>query len=203
MVGNARGPYRTGIRTRAQIVVAATEVFGNVGFHAGSVRMIADRVGTSPATVMQHFGSKEGLLTAVIEDWSAQTRLALGATDLRGLAYLERLDGLMPFHYAHRGLQTLFTTLTAEAVPPEHPAHDFIQQRYARTLSDWSGELRWAVDHGETAPMDDAQIHTEIRLLIATADGLELQWLLDPTFDLAGTFRDYLHETLARWRTHS
>src|SRR6478609_7300154 len=66
---NQRGPYRTGIRRREQIVEAATEVFAESGYAGGSIRAIAVRAGITNATLLQHFGSKEGLLQAVLEDW--------------------------------------------------------------------------------------------------------------------------------------
>ena len=69
----ARGPYRTGIRRREQIVATAISVFGEYGFAGGSIRTIADRVGVSHATLLQHFGTKEGLLTAVLQEWDRQT----------------------------------------------------------------------------------------------------------------------------------
>ena len=55
-----RGPYRTGIRRREQIIDAATAVFAEYGYAGGSVRTIAERVGVSPASLLQHFGSKKG-----------------------------------------------------------------------------------------------------------------------------------------------
>ena len=61
----ARGHYRKGIKRRQDIVKAASEVFAEFGYSGGSIRTIADRVGASPATLMQCFGSKEGLLAAV------------------------------------------------------------------------------------------------------------------------------------------
>ena len=64
---NARGPYRTGIRRREQIIATAITVFGEYGYAGGSIRTIADRVGVSHVTLLQHFGTKEGLLTAVLQ----------------------------------------------------------------------------------------------------------------------------------------
>ena len=82
-----RGPYRTGIRRREQIIGAAIAVFGEYGYAGGSIRTIADRVGVSHATLLQHFGSKEGLLTAVLEEWDRQTVEARLA-DVSGLGLL-------------------------------------------------------------------------------------------------------------------
>jgi len=50
----------------AQIVTAATEVFGAQGFAATSVADVAARAGISKPLIYQYFGSKEGLFTACL-----------------------------------------------------------------------------------------------------------------------------------------
>src|SRR3954453_11537355 len=103
----ARGPYRTGVRRRGQIVAPAMQVFAEHGFAGGSIRTIAERAGVSHATLLQHFGSKEGLLTAVLEEWD-RTTVAADLTDVAGLAYFRRLPQVMARHAADRGLLELF-----------------------------------------------------------------------------------------------
>src|SRR3954462_1457057 len=125
---NARGPYRTGIRRREQIIATAITVFGEYGYAGGSIRTIADRVGISHATLLQHFGSKEGLLTAVLEEWDRQT-VERSLARVAGLDYFRSLPEVMTAHLANRGLLELFTTIAAEASNPTHPAHPFIQRR--------------------------------------------------------------------------
>jgi AcrR family transcriptional regulator len=49
---------------RARIRDAALAAFADAGFAATSVRAVAERAGVSPALVMHHFGSKEGLRAA-------------------------------------------------------------------------------------------------------------------------------------------
>ena len=118
-----RGPYRTGVRRREQIIGAATAVFAEYGYAGGSVRTIADRIGVSPASLLQHFGSKEGLLMAVLEDWDRHT-VDAQLTDVTGLDYFRRLPEVMAANVGNRGLLELFTTMAAEASSPSHPAHD-------------------------------------------------------------------------------
>lgn len=54
--------------TKEQIVDAARELFARDGFTATSVRDIADAVGSSKATVLYHFPSKDLLLEATLQD---------------------------------------------------------------------------------------------------------------------------------------
>ena len=198
---SARGPYRTGVRRREQILAVAIEVFGEYGYAGGSVRAIADRVGVSHATLLQHFGSKEGLLTAVLQEWDRQT-VEQNLEDAVGLDYFRRLPEVMTAHLAHRGLLELFTTISAEASSPAHPAHDFIQHRYVTNLATLAGHLRQAVDAGDVALLSSVQIETEVRLVTAVLDGIGLQWLLDPSTDVTTSVSTYISRSIASWRSH-
>lgn len=195
----ARGPYRNGVKRREQIVQSAANVFAEFGYSGGSIRTIATRVGISPASLIQHFGSKEGLLEAVLEDWAAQTD-DLVTSNLHGLAYFEGLRNLMDYHLTHRGLIELFLTMTAEASSPVHPAREFIRDRYARTFEEFAQHLREARDLGDIE-LDEDGIVYEARLMLAVMDGLELQWLIDPSIDLMSLYNRCLDESIHRWTT--
>lgn len=56
----------------ANILRAATELFGEAGFESMSVAAIATRAGVSKANVFHHFASKEGLYLAVIRELSRE-----------------------------------------------------------------------------------------------------------------------------------
>ena len=196
----SRGPYRTGVRRREQIIGAATTVFAEYGYAGGSVRTIADRIGVSPASLLQHFGSKEGLLMAVLEDWDRHT-VEAQLTDVTGLDYFRRLPEVMAANISNRGLLELFTTMAAEASSPSHPAHEFIQQRYTNNLATLATHLREAIEVGQIAALTPAAIDQEVRLVTAVLDGIGLQWLLDPSTDVTGTVRTYVNRTITEWRS--
>ena len=80
------------------------------------------RVGVAPASLLQHFGSREGLLEAVLEDWTRQTEADYLGDDLHGVAAFEAFHGLMAFHLEYRGLLELFLTMAAEATNVDHTA---------------------------------------------------------------------------------
>lgn len=197
--GAARGPYRTGVRRRGQIVEAAIEVFGQFGFAGGSVRSIADRVGVSHASLLQHFGSKEGLLMAVLAEWDRRTVEArLG--DANGLEYFRRLPEVMGAHLEHPGLLELFTTIAAEASSPEHPAGDFIRRRYATNVTTLATHLQHAMDAGDITALNPAELEIEARLVTAVLDGIALQWLLDPTTAVVASVKTYIDRSITAWR---
>lgn len=195
----SRGPYRTGVRRREQIIGAATEVFAEYGYAGGSVRTIADRIGVSPASLLQHFGSKERLLIAVLEDWDRRT-VDAQLTDVTGLDYFRRLPEVMAANISNRGLLELFTTMAAEASSPTHPAHAFIQLRYGNNLATLASHLQQAVDIGDIARLSPGEISIEVRLVTAVLDGIGLQWLLDPSTDVVTSTATYINRAIAGWR---
>lgn len=194
-----RGPYRKGIERRAQIVAAASDVFAELGYTGGSIRIIAERVGVSSSSLLQHFGSKEALLEAVLQDWSRRTYSGQHWSRNTGLGVIWSLTELMTFHQEHRGLLELFLTMTAEATRRDHPAHEFIKRRYERDKRLFFDALVEARSLGEIGPLSDDQCEREVSLLFAVLDGLELQWLLDDSLDLVGLCQSYLTGSVARW----
>ncbi|MFE6867895.1 TetR family transcriptional regulator C-terminal domain-containing protein [Kitasatospora sp. NPDC057692] len=97
------------------------------------------------------------------------------------------------------GLVKLFVDLAAAAAEPDHPAHDFFEQRYERLRI----RLAERIEHGvaDPAAVDAAWL---ARIFIAAADGLQLQWLLNPDIDMAADV-ERLGEVLigAGWATDS
>jgi AcrR family transcriptional regulator len=196
--GGPRGPYRSGIKRREQIITAAAKSFTEHGYNGASMRQIAADVGVSPAALLRHFSSKEELLTAVLEWWAEQTA-SITSEAQTGLASFDQLRAVMRYHVDHRGLLELFIRLTGESSDEKHPARPFIQQRYATLLRSLVRRLLDVAASGEIPPVTDAQAEAEIRTLFAAMDGLEIQWLLDPAVDLVGLFDRHLDRTLERW----
>lgn len=86
-------PYRRarqdrGAETRAQLVDAALDVFGLLGFEGATTRAIAKSAGANLAAITYHFGSKEALHIAVAEHVARSMRAAIepALTDIAGPA---------------------------------------------------------------------------------------------------------------------
>lgn len=193
-----RGPYQNGIRSRRKIIESASHIFASHGYNSGSLRQIANGVGVTPAALARHFGNKEGLLSAVLENWDADAQ-ARNPIDVRGLAHFVRLRETVIYNQANRGLIELFLSLSGESTNPRHPAREFLQARYRRLFDTDVQLLREARDAGETLWMDDKTIVAEIHALYAMMDGIQLQWLIDPDVDLVGIFSHALSCILERW----
>jgi len=194
----ARGPYRPGLKRRAEIVDAAVKVFATRGYGAGTIKDIADEVGITSAAVLRYF-TKEELLTEALSYWDA--RQSWVRTQKEGLAFFRELRGLMSDHIEHRGLLELYLTVSTEASGSEHPAHDFILSRFASSNATMQRKLRDAVRLGEIPAMSDAAIVYEATCMYAMLDGLEIQWLLNPRVDLVGLVGEYVDQAIARWKS--
>jgi AcrR family transcriptional regulator len=55
--------------TRARLVAAAAELFAEQGVDAVSVDAVAEAAGRTSGAVYAHFGSKQGLLLALLDSW--------------------------------------------------------------------------------------------------------------------------------------
>ncbi|MCB0870695.1 MAG: TetR family transcriptional regulator [Solirubrobacterales bacterium] len=63
---------RRGDDTRQAIEIAAIDLFAELGYHAASMRQIADRAGIRPAAIYHWFESKESILTRLQNDFIDQ-----------------------------------------------------------------------------------------------------------------------------------
>jgi AcrR family transcriptional regulator len=83
----ARSGQRTGRRTgettsRHEILLAARELFAELGYDGTTVRAIARRAGVDPALIHHFFGNKDGVFHAAVQN--AMPLADLGATLLEG-----------------------------------------------------------------------------------------------------------------------
>ncbi len=105
----------------------------------------------------------------------------------------------MEEHTKEPGLIELLLTVATEASDPQHPARAWAVQRYDHTIKIGIGYLREARELGEIGAMDDEQIEREARAVFALMDGMQLQWLLNPSIPVAQMFKAQLDPILQRW----
>jgi AcrR family transcriptional regulator len=60
--------------TKARILKAAADVFGRRGIHAAGINEVVEAAGASKLTIYKNFGSKEGLVEAVLADRTQRVR---------------------------------------------------------------------------------------------------------------------------------
>jgi AcrR family transcriptional regulator len=189
------GGYLKGRIRREDIITAAAAAYGELGYHGSSLREIAKRVGISHAGLLYYFPTKEALLAAVLERRDAEDAEREQLTVPPGLEVLRHFVALAEHNVRHPGIVDLYSRLAAEAVAPDHPAHDYFVRHY-RAARDGvhesfdalaaRGELRAGVEPGLAA-----------LTFIALMDGLQVQWLTVPgDVDLVGSLRFYLQNLL-------
>jgi AcrR family transcriptional regulator len=149
------------------------------------------------AALTRHFGNKEGLLQAVLDHWEGDNISFFDGA--HGLEYFRRLPKFIVAHTTEPGLIELLLTLATEATNPQHPARKWAVERYKRTVNLGISFLKEAYAMGEVVPMDDAELEIEARALYAVMDGVQLQWLLDPSVDPAEVFESQLGAFIDRW----
>lgn len=190
-----RPSHRSGLR-RAEIIRAATAVFGERGYANGSLGEIAARVGMTHAGVLHHFGSKEQLLIAVLEYRDdADVAELEGHHAPRDATLLDHLVATAQLNSERRGIVQGYTALLGESVTEDHPARAFFTDRYSG-LRDM---ISTAVAEATGRAPGDAEVSTAASVLIATMDGLQTQWLLDPTsVDMTAALRLAVDAIIAR-----
>lgn len=184
-----RGSYAKGVAKREEIIQRALEVIERDGYAATSVKALAEAVGLSQAGLLHYFSSKEELFTEIVrkrddadyERWSEAARYQT-VTDV----YVE----IIAHNAEVPGLVQLFSRLSAEAADPAHAAHDYFLARGER--------IRESIHASAADAAPGSLLHrdpdTYARLLQAVSDGLQLQWLVDPSIDMAHITRILIEE---------
>jgi AcrR family transcriptional regulator len=176
-----RGPYAKTAERRRTILATALEVFAESGFRGASIREIASRVGMTDTGVLHHFGGKGKLLLEVVKQKEDEDAGAIGDAFLRDL---------VAKNGTRSGTVRLFTTLSAEATDPDHPAHDHFVKRYEHVRAVAAERLATETAQGRIPSTIDPAIAA--RLMLAVMDGLQIQWLLDPTLDMGAAYDDFI-----------
>lgn len=189
-VRTGRGPYAKSVRQRERIIAAALEYFGQQGYHGTSMREIAREVGLSQAGLLHHFANKADLLIAVLDSRDTLTGAMATAAVERTADPLAGLVAVVEDNAAQRELVQMFVVLSAEATDQQHPAHDYFRRRAQHVIELMRAGLQQALDQGSVRPGLDPDLAA--RQCQALMYGLQVQWLLDPSTDMSGIFRQFV-----------
>lgn len=168
---------------RAHILAEALRIIGDQGYRGFSLHELAKRCGLSNAGVLHYFGSKDGLLTALLDEkvrvekeYVAEHFGESVEVDRPTPEYVRKtLHAVMERSSRQPELVRFYAMLRAEALAPEHPAYRFFVTRQAATIATYTAWLRAFSDDPESMA----------RQIMAVMIGLEQQWLReDLRFDL-------------------
>jgi AcrR family transcriptional regulator len=188
----ARGPYAKTATRREEILDAALRIISEAGWSGATLLQIADEVGMSKPGLLHHFGSRDALFTAVLQRRDERDLALDDVEPLDGLVTVVRHNAEVP------GLVALYSALsgTGATESPGTPARDFLDIRYPEVVERFADAVRAQQETGAIAAHHDPE--QLARLLIASADGLQTQWLLDPRVDMAA----HLETLLALYAPH-
>ena len=193
-----RGSYAKGVAKREEILERALDVIAREGYRGASVKELADAVGLSQAGLLHYFDSKEELFTAIVRKRDEVDIAGYGPKALdRSPSYSELREGYVSIIRHNRdvpGLVQLYSQMSVDAADEQHPAHDFFVERGDKLRATFAAALRTGRESGEVTDRIDPQ--TLARIFQAVADGLELQWMLEPDVDMAGIV-DQLFDLIA------
>lgn len=168
--------------TRARLLAAAADLFARRGFHAVSAEAVADAADRTTGSLYSHFGNKEGLLLALLEDWLAQTAHTLGA-ELDELPDPEAIARAMWSTVVAGAREGREDWVLLELELWLHGARDPqvgapLAERYARVRTDLATALElWAGATGHRLPQPPEAL---AGLLVALVLGSAVQQRIDP-----------------------
>ena len=175
-----RGSYAKGIAKRGEILTTALELVAQQGFRRTSIKDIADAVGLTQAGLLHYFDSKDELWVEILRRRDEIDN----ATDWHTSDPAEFLAAIVRHNTEVPGLVQMFVNLSAAAATdPEHPAHEYFRQRYENSRRDLAADFRTMQQEGRLRPDVDPEQLTSV--LLAISDGMQIQWLYDPTRDMA------------------
>jgi AcrR family transcriptional regulator len=88
-------PNRRGTRSREAVLEAAERLMAEHGYEAATVAALVDEAGVPPSSIYHYFGSKEGVLLAVMERGADRFFEALPRIDRRAGSQAEHLQALV------------------------------------------------------------------------------------------------------------
>lgn len=203
MAGVKGQVQKRGVERRRAMVDAAIELFARQGVRGTGVAAIAERAGVTPSALIHHFGSKDGLVRAVLAEADRRALERLSITRDAEPTLDQAFDWFVrdAEHTAatERELAALHTTLAAENLEPGSVLHTWFRDR-GRALRTHLVALftRAMADGSARAGLDAATLAAETAAFI---EGAHLLWLLDPEqVDLTEVHRSYFEGLAARLR---
>lgn len=176
--GKPRGPYAKGEERRRAIVRTATDVFATGGFEGAALKRVAELVGIQEATLFHYFSSKQELQQAVLSERDERSRELTGEHGL----VVDDLPAIAEHNERQPGLTALYAVASATAQDEGHASHDYFRERYTALMQTVARDVAKGQVSGEYRT--DIDPEWAARLLIATFDGLQTQWLYDRTVSM-------------------
>lgn len=181
---SSNGTSAKGSARREEILTGLMQKIARQELRNPSLRELGKAIGIEPAHILYYFDSREALLQAVIMRWDEEARISAINTEQTLETFVEQIRRNIKIP----GIVHLYLSFAAEAIDPQHAAHDFFQRRFERVRATLTQRILREQKEGKIADHIDAD--AKARQLLALADGLQLQSLVDPSVDAAGDLYD-------------
>ena len=166
---------------RAQILVAAKEVFADVGYHEASINAIIERAGIARGTFYLYFTSKAAVFDALLDEAMGALRKRITRIDVDDptapppqVQLREGLVRILDYVLSDRLLATI---LLAGAKAPEAEA----ATRLAAFFGEIHAVIRLALEHGiEMRLVRPCNVDVTAAALLGTVRGV-IEYLVHPS----------------------
>lgn len=182
-------PRRTQAERRAQsdrsLLLAAAELIAEEGFNAATFEKVGARAGYSRGLASQRFGSKDGLIEALIDylhDRSEELALAEGQGKLTGLeAILSSVDIYMRNFEQEQAIRSYFVAMAGSVATLSH-----LRAAFAASHMKAKGRFQSHIHEGQAEGSISKDLDAEAAALMigSLILGVSTQWLIDPSTDL-------------------
>lgn len=172
---------------KREIVTAASRLIGEKGYYGTSLKDIADAIGMSQPGLLHYIGNKERLLSLLVTDNYDQegtpedfSKSGLPGSDPEGMNFPAYLRFLVRYNAQRRSMLQLYMVLESEGFSPEHPLHDYFEERPNLVWEHYS-KYRWNIppEVGGWGNMRQT-----VRMCLEAMDGIQLRWMRKPPVDL-------------------
>jgi AcrR family transcriptional regulator len=190
---NISEPAEEQQKTKERIIVAASKVLAEKGYDATTLREISREAHAAPGLVHYYFGGKDELLVEVLQ--------------AAGRRFHQRMEHLVQHVPADRSLEAVLTQLR-ERVDLEPEVYRLryesfslglhnpiiepkVRERLAQRRNELGSVIAKVLENMERT---DGAEHSSLdptllaALLLSIFDGLALQKIMDPTFDLEASY---------------
>jgi AcrR family transcriptional regulator len=169
--------------TRSRLLASAAELFARQGVHATSADAVADAADRTSGSVYAHFGSKEGLLLALLDEWEHQVSARMSDALVDAAPGRDRFETLwQQFAGATEGNGSADWLLLEHELLLQAARNPEVGTVLARRFGSGRRQMgtsfeSWAEDDETALPLPAPDLAT---LVLALLLGLEMQRRIDP-----------------------
>jgi AcrR family transcriptional regulator len=188
---------RRGAGRRDELIGIATRLFARNGSRGTTLADIAHEAGVAQATVVYHFGTKEGLLNAVLDARDAfedDQLWRLGADP--GMRIFTIIAEIVAGWAQHPEVVGLLGVLIAENIGDDDALRPRLAANYRVTVDRIAATLRAAQQRGEMRA--DVDPNAKAIEMLAFLSGLELAWLVSSEIPAASAAAAWATEQTAQ-----